>query len=151
VFSLEKALGYGPDAIRGTASFGNVTHADLVDHLIGLKPDIEVLRITLTKKRFGILSAAPFVDDRPVSVSFTVNPTDAILIIETESGNSVDIPGQIRKFGLHGIPGAKASFLSDAFRVVVEGNTSVEIDFILKYENSIPATPQLNFTNFGES
>jgi hypothetical protein len=100
VFSLEKALGYGPDAIRGTASFGNVTHADLVDHLIGLKPDIEVLRITLTKKRFGILSAAPFVDDRPVSVSFTVNPTDAILIIETESGNSVDIPGQIRKFGL---------------------------------------------------
>jgi hypothetical protein len=89
VFSLEKALGYGPDAIRGTASFGNVTHADLVDHLIGLKPDIEVLRITLTKKRFGILSAAPFVDDRPVSVSFTVNPTDAILIIETESGTQL--------------------------------------------------------------
>jgi len=134
--TLEERLGYGPDAIFGTAIFGNVTHADLVDHLIGLKHDIEVVRITLTKKRFGILSAAPFVDERPVSASFTVDSTDATLIIECESGNSVDIPGQIRKFGLPGIPGAKASFLSDSFKVVVAGNASVEIDFTLKYNNS---------------
>lgn len=136
--NLEKGLGYGHDAVRGTVSFGDITQRDLVDHMIGLKPSIPVERITLTKKRFGITSSKPFIDERPASASFTVNPLAAKLILETESGDAFEVEGELRKFGLPGIPGGKASFLSDAFRMVIESTGTVDLDYSLKYETAYP-------------
>lgn len=79
-YALEKArlretVGYGDDRFSGTIQVGPLgSLEELVDHQLGLTPNIPVARITFNNRRFALDAPFPLPDGPPTFVSMTAHP-----------------------------------------------------------------------------
>ncbi|WP_323799904.1 hypothetical protein [Parasphingorhabdus sp.] len=128
---LNRNLGYEDGRIFGTFTFRGSDIGKLVDHSIGLNAEIEMSKVRMVDRRFGIEAKKPILDLKPDRVEMRAHPQRCkVEIIDTDDYTH-QFDGEIFTPGIPNLPPEefKARVVAGPLEALLRGTGETTINY----------------------
>lgn len=137
-----EVLGFGTHPYEVSASFENIDADELLDVFLGIKTNVSVSNLEITKTRFGIRSFEE--DSTQATVSLSPNPSDTCVMTFRSPALATPVIFSGIVFTSPSVCGQKRSLIkSELFSIVLSKSKSggISCDFNLSYEGKQLTAP----------